>query len=101
MSKKISYWDIKSKHSDKVIGFGAEILKDDKYEWTLETYPGKQKQICLRLIFQNWELNNNPEIINFCLNKKLAKELIKSLKRQLREIKHKKKHSKKRGKSKK
>lgn len=99
MSKKISYWDIKSKHSDKVIGFGAEILKDDKYEWILETYPDKQKlkQICLRLIFQNWELNNNPEIINFSLNKKLAKELIKSLKKQVKNIKC-TKRNKKRGK---
>lgn len=99
MSKKksYSYWDIKDKNSDTIIGFGAEILKDNgKYEWTLETFPNKQKpkQICLRLIFQNWELCNNPEIINFILNKKLAKKLMKSLKKQVKNTKRKNRNKK-------
>lgn len=93
MSEKISDWLIKSKKSEKIIGFGAEILKDDKHEWTLEAFRDEKSsnKINLRLIFQDWELHNNPEMVNFKLNPKLTKKLIKSLKKQLKAINRKKK----------
>lgn len=93
MSKK-SYWDIKDDKSDKIIGFGASILKDKgNYEWILETFIDKRNpnKICLRLMFENWKDGNNPEIVPFQLNKKMAKELIKSLKQQVKVIKKNKK----------
>lgn len=74
---KFTDWSIVDNNNDlSGIGF-KRTTECENYEWTLELFKDKKTKdhINLRLIFQNLELNDNPDIVCFPLTPENARHL--------------------------